>query len=371
MHDALDRLYKTKLQLLAVLSTITGIAFLVAAHLLQHQPDFRWLANLPLTDLGSALFTTGLLAVAFEYNDRKDGDERANQRLRQVLQEEAPAIRDAVIHGFAFAPDDLARVATPQVLDQIVENGLAIRLGDERFARELYVDIRDQAIRSVERWSDARINIRLSMDRGTAEGGAAASHTHQTTASERLVVTVRQEYTTVPVSQTRRFASVSDQDEYRELAEDGAANFVWFTNPSTGVDAGSTEAFELVQFGVNGTERPIRRSVRKGGQMLQRRPRRPRSRAAAASKAGLHLPPHAAGTQPLALPRRRPADARPRCRAGLQRHHDRTGQHARLHCLEPEEHHHQDTATGAGQDRRLGVRRLAAAEDRRHLRLDD
>lgn len=267
MQDLLDRLYKTKLQLLAVLSIVAGVALLVTAHFLEGHANFRWLTNLPLTDLGSALFTTGLLAVAFEYIDRKDGDERANQRLRQVLHEEAPAIRDAVIQGFAFAPDDLARVATPQVLDQIVENGLAIRLGDERFARELYVDIRDQAIRSVERWHDARISIRLSMDRSTAEGGATSSRSHEPTGSERLIVTVRQEYTTIPVSQTRRFASVSDQAEYRELAEEGTANFVWFTNPSSGVDAGSTEAFELVQFSVNGTDRPIRRSVRKGGQL--------------------------------------------------------------------------------------------------------
>jgi hypothetical protein len=268
MRTTLDRLYQTKLQLLAVISTTTGLAILLMAHLLGGRSGIHWLTNLPLTDIGSALFTTGLLAIAFEYIDRRDGDERANERLRHVLREEAPAIRDAVINGFAFAPGDLARVATPEVLDQIIQNGLAIRLGDQRFADELYVDIRDQAIRSVERWSDARITIRLSMDRGTARGSAPSSSpaTNAPTGTERLVVTVRQEYTTVPTSQTRRFASVSDQEEYRELSQDGAANFVWFTNPSSGVDAGSTEAFELVQFSINGTERPIRRIARKGGQ---------------------------------------------------------------------------------------------------------
>jgi hypothetical protein len=272
MSDALDRLYKTKLQLLAVLSTLLGVILLLLANLAESTLALpSWLSALPLTDLGSALFTTGLLAVAFEYIDRRDGDERANQRLRQVLREEAPAIRDAVINGFAFAPGDLARVSTPETLDQIVKNGLGIRLGDQRFADELYTDIRDQAIRSAERWSDARIGIRLSMDRGTsasaARAGSAASATRAPAGSERLVVTVRQEYMVVPASQTRRFASVSDQDEYREIMEESAANFVWFTNPSSGVDAGSTDAFELVQFSVDGNERPIRRSVRKGGQL--------------------------------------------------------------------------------------------------------
>jgi hypothetical protein len=260
MRDTLDRLYKTKLQLLAVLSTFIGIAILIAARAMTGRLT-GWATDLPLTDVGSALFTTGLLAVAFEYIDRKDGDERANQRLRAVLRDEAPAIRDAVINGFAFAPSDLARVATPETLDQIIQNGLAIRLGDQRFADELYIDIRDQAIRSVERWTDARIDIRLSIDRSTTAGSAPVS------GPERLIVTMRHEYTTVPSSQTRRFASVSDRDEYRELTQDGAATFVWFTNPSSGVDAGSTEAFELVQFSVNGEERPIRRTARQGGQL--------------------------------------------------------------------------------------------------------
>lgn len=265
MSTVLDRLYKTKLQLLAVLSTLLGIILLLLTHLADGAALPAWLRALPLTDLGSALFTTGLLAVAFEYIDRKDGDERANERLRHVLREEAPAIRDAVINGFAFEPGDLKRVATPETLDQIIQNGLGIRLGDQRFADELYVDIRDQAIRSVERWSDVRISIRLSMDRSTTEGRAPGS-SPAPDGNERLVITIRHEYTTVPSTQTRRFASVSDRDEYRELAQDGASTFVWFTNPSSGVDAGSTEAFELVQFNVNGAERPIRRSARKGGQ---------------------------------------------------------------------------------------------------------
>jgi len=179
MLNLLHSLYKTKLQLLAVLSTLLGVILLMLARVVDATAEPAWLTALPLTDLGSALFTTGLLAVAFEYIDRRDGNERANQRLRQVLREEAPAIRDAVINGFAFAPDDLARVATPDTLDQIIKNGLGIRLGDQRFADELYVDIRDQAIRSVERWSDARISIRLSMDRSRAEASAPASPTGQ------------------------------------------------------------------------------------------------------------------------------------------------------------------------------------------------
>ncbi|MGN2635069.1 hypothetical protein ACTD5D_02510 [Nocardia takedensis] len=93
-----------------------------------------------------------------------------------------------------------------------------MRLDDREFARELYADIRDQAVRSVERWHDAKISIRLSTLNRSTNGAARSS----TTDPSRLVITVRHEYTSVPSSHLRRFVSVSDIDEYRELAQDPA-----------------------------------------------------------------------------------------------------------------------------------------------------
>ena len=61
-----------------------------------------------------------------------------------------------------FTQADLARVATPELLDGIAANVMALRLGDEQFARELYGDIRDQAIHAAERWHDVEVRIRLS-----------------------------------------------------------------------------------------------------------------------------------------------------------------------------------------------------------------
>src|SRR5664279_2987800 len=111
------------------------------------------------------MFTTGLLGVALQYLDGQDSEVRDTERLKRVLADSAPAMRDAVISGFAFEPADVARVATPEVLDQIITNGMAIRLGDASFASEIYEDVREQAIGIPERLRDARISIRLSMDR--------------------------------------------------------------------------------------------------------------------------------------------------------------------------------------------------------------
>lgn len=254
MHDPLQRLYRTKLALLATILTAAGLGLLLAERWLRATGTMPWLQAWPLTDLGSALFTTGLVVVAFEYVDGQDSEERATARLHRVIQSEAPAIRDAVIDGFAFKQDDLARVATPETLDQIIRNSLALRLGDATFAEEIYTDIRDQAIRASERWHDAKIAIRLSMDRGSER-------------APRFVVTVRWDYTVVPRQATRRFAAVSDKDEYRELAQDPAATSAWYIRPTSGIEAGARESFELVQFSVDGEARPVRRSARKDGQV--------------------------------------------------------------------------------------------------------
>lgn len=65
----------------------------------------------------------------------------------------------------------------------------------------------------------------------------------------------------------RRFAVTSDQAEHGELGHDDDDTSAWYLTPKPGVDASSREAFVLVQFSVNGEDRPIRRATRKNGQV--------------------------------------------------------------------------------------------------------
>jgi hypothetical protein len=62
---------------------------------------------------------------------------RALLRLRQMLNEEASAFRDAVIQGFAFEPDALTKVASPATIDEIVRNRQAMSLHQARMPREV------------------------------------------------------------------------------------------------------------------------------------------------------------------------------------------------------------------------------------------
>lgn len=47
-------------------------------------------------------------------------------------------------------------MATPDMLDQLISNSLALRLDDPQFAGEVYRDIRDQAVLAQERWHASR-----------------------------------------------------------------------------------------------------------------------------------------------------------------------------------------------------------------------
>lgn len=255
MHDPLHRLYRAKLAILAGLLLSIGLAFLIFGHWVMSEPAWTWVRNWPLIDIGSGMFTTGLLGVAWQYLDGEDSDARDTERLKRVLADTTPAMRDAVINGFAFQPDDLARVATPEVLDKITMNALGIRLGDADFAREIVEDWQTQAVDMPERLHDARISIRLSMDRGTAKGRAPM-----------YVAVIRWEFAVIPKYATRRFMCVSDPEEFREIKHDTVATSAWYIGKRYQLDAESKDVFKLVDFTVDGKDRRIRLSAKAGSQ---------------------------------------------------------------------------------------------------------
>lgn len=263
MKDTLERFQRTKKILAGLVFVVVGVSLMAIGKAIPTERELAWLSVIPWSELGAILVGAGIFSLWLDAYFQRERQEADDERLRRMFAEQAPAMKEAVIKGFAFEDNDLRRVATPELLDEIIGNSLAMRLKDKDFARELYTDIRDQAVKSVERWHDVKIAIRLSaleqqQDRPAPQASSPAP--------TPMVITVRHEYTTVPSSRIRRFVSVSDIDEYRELAQDPASTFAWYYRPTSMLDAGSKEAFELVQFTVDGEERPIRRSARKGAQ---------------------------------------------------------------------------------------------------------
>ncbi|WP_109528666.1 hypothetical protein [Nocardia aurea] len=256
MHDPLRRLHNLKLALAAVSISFVGFALMVFDRWLSTQPQFHDLAFFPWGDIGATLFTAGMLGIGIDFLLRRDDEERAEERLQRVLRNQAPALRAAVIDGFAFNAEDLAVVATPDTLDRVMRNSLALRLDDPEFASEIYDDLRDKAIRASERWHDAKVSVHLTTASGETEAHAPA-----------YIATMKWEYTVVPKHPVRRFAAVSDRNEYRDLMADSEATTPWYVRPASGIDAGDRETFELVQFVVDGDPRMVRRTARRGGQV--------------------------------------------------------------------------------------------------------
>ena len=252
------RLLKTKAALLAVSFTLIGILLIMLNAWLATLSlgDWSWLHHLPLDEVGGPLLGAGLVSTILDYSYRRDQEDVAIQRIQQAILDLSPAkLWSALCEGLARHPAELARFTTPERLDDAAAAIMAQRLGDEQFAREIYADIRDQAIRAAERWYDLAVRVRLStaVERSTA-------------GTPLLDVTVEWEYTTVPSGSERRFACVSDRAAYNALRGDIPATSSWFMAPRPGMDARSQESYELLELTIDGRPQPIRRTVQATGQ---------------------------------------------------------------------------------------------------------
>ena len=246
------RLRRLKAALLAVSLTLAGILLMMLNAWLAplRLGDWQWLHALPLGELGGTLFGAGLLSTFFEYTFRRDQERAVTERFRQTIREEAPALRDAVIEAFRFDRQDVARIATPELLDDLARTSLGLRFGDPAFGREVYADIRHQAMAAEERWYDARVDATLGIPRGRSVAPTPF-----------FDLRVRWEYTVIPRHRFRKFAVVSDRQRYDQLVAERGETSVWYRRPVPGLAVSDPEVFALEQFTVNGTPVPFTRQV--------------------------------------------------------------------------------------------------------------
>src|SRR3546814_230810 len=152
---------RLKTTILGLVSFGIGVVLLTIARSAEGHPSWAWLSFWPLGEIGGILVGAGALGIAWDYFDGRDRERREDARLRRLLKESAPDFRDAVVKGFAVDSDDLARVATPELLDSIAGNALGLRLDDKEFAREVYGELVENVVREPERWYDSDVRIRL------------------------------------------------------------------------------------------------------------------------------------------------------------------------------------------------------------------
>ena len=252
------RLRRLKAALLAVSFTLAGILLMMLNAWLSplQLGSWQWLHALPLGELGGTLFGAGLLSTFFEYAFRRDQERAVAEHFHQTIREEAPALRDAVIEAFRFDRQDVTRIATPELLDDLARTSLGLRFGDPAFGREVYADIRHQAMAAEERWYDARVDVTLGIPRGRSSAPTPF-----------FDLRVRWEYTVTPRHRFRKFAVVSDRQRYDQLVAERGETSVWYRRPVPGLAVSDPEVFALEQFTVNGTPVPFTRQVEEAGQI--------------------------------------------------------------------------------------------------------
>ena len=252
------RLRKTKAAFLATALTLAGVLLIMLNGWLSgiNLGDWAWLHALPLGELGGTLFGAGLLGTLFEYSFRKDQEAATTRQFRQIIHDEAPAMRDAVIEGFRFNTDDLERIATPRLLDELAVNSLGMRFGDAAFGREVYGDIKHQAITAEERWYDARVDATLGIPR-----------VRSIAPNPFFDLLVRWEYTVVPKHRFRKFAVVSDRQRYDQMVAERGETSVWFKPAGTKLDVTDLDNFALIEFAVDGELLKITRTTDEHGQV--------------------------------------------------------------------------------------------------------
>jgi hypothetical protein len=244
-RSPLQRVYRTKFVLVAVVSVFLGLGLIVLAHWASLNESGAWLRSWPVNEIGLGLFTTGLFGVLFQYVGKRDADEDQLQLIRQVITDD-----------LARRPDGLLAMVSSETRDRIAENCLRLQLGDDALAQGLYADLRAQIIRSPERRYDMDVSIALTPWTGGPVSGVNAM----------FVATVRTDYRVRPVRPVMRFVCLSDRDEYQELLRDPSYTGVHYFPAVLGVDGGSKEAFQLVEVKLDGRSQPIERTGRSAAQ---------------------------------------------------------------------------------------------------------
>jgi hypothetical protein len=259
-NQHLQRIYRLKLLLLGTVLALVGILISIFVGWLSDIGAPHLLVAI-LGSLSDVFLISGAIGIAVDVFTGRDKEAADDERLRELLNDAAPAFRDAVISGFAETPDQMRGVATTATLDKLATNALALRLGDEKFAGEIYQGLLAQAIRTPERWHDVDVSVRLSSIDERSTGGAS----RESIKADLFDVVVTWEYTLVPSTRIQRFASTNNLDEFRDFLNDVPATSAWYIAAET-ADAREPSAFEVLAYSVDGKDRRIRRDVRKSGQ---------------------------------------------------------------------------------------------------------
>lgn len=255
--SAVDRLYKARVQLIAVAAALVGLV-LVLAYAAADAPD--WLHVWPVEEIGRALFDVGLVAVVFEYILRTDGDDRATERLDAALDRKMPALLDeAIVRNAsalttatlaAFTGDDAAlRMLAPSVVREIAVNALGVLVNDPELGRTVVAETVEQVAAAPEIWRDVAVLVDIDP---WADGPVSGP-------DSMFAVTLRCDYRVIPSRPVLRFTCTTDHDLYVANSGDETNASSWYVDSVAPVEVTSPAMFVVLKASVDGHPARIER----------------------------------------------------------------------------------------------------------------
>lgn len=101
MRDVLSRLYRTKTLLIAVITAVLGVALVAVGNRVTRSGSSGLLSYLPVSEVGGTLLGASVFGIWLDHFMRREQQAVEEQRLRALLHEQAPAMRDAVLEAWS------------------------------------------------------------------------------------------------------------------------------------------------------------------------------------------------------------------------------------------------------------------------------
>jgi len=95
MQDRLERIIKLRTIVAAIVLAVVGVGLMTLGKQIGSLPQLSWLGFFPFSEVGGTLLVAAVLGLGIDYFTNKDKEARDTARLRRVLKESAPAMRDA------------------------------------------------------------------------------------------------------------------------------------------------------------------------------------------------------------------------------------------------------------------------------------
>lgn len=132
------------------------------AHNSPYQKDLAWLQAIPVQAIADACLTTLIIGFAYEWFIRTESEGKLRELFSEQLQDERSIILDEIPRALWTDPSVIETVMDPKRVEQIIQSGLRMRLGDQQLADDIHAGLLRQTFDHETRWENLRYIVTLT-----------------------------------------------------------------------------------------------------------------------------------------------------------------------------------------------------------------